>query len=86
MSSEDGSPSDIKFNTNGTKMFIIGKSNDKVFEYTLTTGFDVSTASYSSNSFDISGQETAPNGLAFNTNGTKMFIVGQQTTLFMNMI
>ena len=47
-----------------------------VNEYTLTTGFDVSSASYSQN-FSVASQETAPSGIAFNTDGTKMFIVGE---------
>ena len=36
----------ITFNTDGTKMYVTGKVGDDVNEYTLTTGFDVSTASY----------------------------------------
>jgi hypothetical protein len=27
-------------------------------------------------SFSVAGQETSPQGIAFNTDGTKMFIVG----------
>ena len=42
----------------------------------LITGFDVSTASFS-DTFSVSAQEISPNDIAFNTNGTKMFIVGQ---------
>ena len=56
-------------------MFIAGKQTDSVYEYTLSTGFDVSTASYDS-SFSIASQEGSVTDLAFNTDGTKMFIVG----------
>jgi hypothetical protein len=38
-------------------------------------GFDVSTASFV-DSFSVAGQDTVPIAIAFNTNGTKMFIVG----------
>jgi uncharacterized protein len=72
---QDASPQDIAFNTNGTKMFIVGSSGDAVYEYTLSTGFDVSTASFV-DSFSVTDQDTIPTGIAFNTNGTKMFIVG----------
>ncbi len=57
-------------------MFIVGLTNDTVYQYTLSTGFDVSTASYSSLSFSVAAQEAAPRGMAFSTDGTKMFIVG----------
>ena len=75
VSSQDEGPSEVQFNIDGTKMFVLGYMNDNVYEYTLSTGFDVSSASYVG-SFDISSQETVPNGLAFNNDGTKMFVVG----------
>ena len=56
-------------------MFILGRDGDDVNEYTLSTGFNVSTASFV-DSYSIVGQETFPTGLAFNTDGTKMFVVG----------
>ena len=56
-------------------MFVLGVSGDDVNEYTLTTGFDVSTASFV-DSFDVSSQEANPTEVAFNTDGTKMFVLG----------
>jgi sugar lactone lactonase YvrE len=75
LSTQDTVPLAVAFNTNGTKMFVTGNTGDSVYEYTLSTGFDVSTSSYSQ-SFSVASQETTPNGIAFNTDGTKMFIVG----------
>jgi DNA-binding beta-propeller fold protein YncE len=75
VSSQDDAPREIAFNTNGTKMFLVGDTGNDVNEYTLSTGFDVSTASFV-DSFSVASQETSPRGIAFNTNGTKMFITG----------
>jgi len=75
VASQDSVPHGIAFNANGTKMFIVGDTGDDVNEYTLSTGFDISTASYSQN-FSVAAQETSPRGIAFNSDGTKMFIVG----------
>jgi methionine-rich copper-binding protein CopC len=75
VSSQENAPTGLAFNSNGTKMFVIGWAGDDVNEYTLSTGFDVSTASYDSN-FSVSSQESTPQGLAFNSNGTKMFVIG----------
>jgi DNA-binding beta-propeller fold protein YncE len=75
VSAQESEPRDIAFNTDGTKMFILGNTGDDVNEYILSTGFDISTATYSQN-FSVSAQETSPYGLAFNTSGTKMFVVG----------
>ncbi len=56
-------------------MFVVGTSGDDVNEYTLTTPFDVSTASFAG-SFSVSSQESSPTGLVFSANGAKMFVVG----------
>jgi len=50
-------------------------SGDDVNEYACTTGFDVSTCAFT-DAFSVSAQETIPQDLAFNTDGTKMFVVG----------
>ena len=65
----------LAFNNDGTKMYIIGRSGDDVNEYTLSTAFDVSTASFV-HSFSVAAQDSAPLGLAFSNNGTKMFVLG----------
>jgi hypothetical protein len=75
VSSQDNIPLDVAFNSDGTKMFVVGSTNDSVYEYDLSTAFDISTASYSQ-SFSVTSQDTAPYGLDFNTDGTKMFILG----------
>jgi len=76
---EGNLPDAVAFNNNGTKMFVTGSNGQAVNEYTLTTGFDVSTATYAGDDerFDISNEETWPSGLAFNNDGTKMFVVGR---------
>ena len=77
--SEETAPRGLAFNSDGTKMFIIGTSSDSVHEYDLNTGFDISTASYSGTSFDVSGEEVFPIVLEFNGDGTKMFTLGYQS-------
>ena len=75
VSSQEGYPHGLAFNTDGTKMFVSGYAGDDVNEYSLSTGWDVSTASFV-DSFDVSKQDIQPRGLAFSTDGTKMFISG----------
>ena len=73
---ESVDPKEIEFNSGGTKMFLVAGNEQKVFEYGLGTGFDMSTASYSGTAFDISSQEIDPTGITFAESGTKMFITG----------
>jgi sugar lactone lactonase YvrE len=73
---QENVPTALFFKSDGTKMYVLGSSSDTVFQYTLSTDWDVSTASYDSVSFSIGSQETLPTGLFFNTDGTKMYVVG----------
>ena len=74
MSQEEG-PTGVAFSSNGTKMFVVGVAGQDVNEYTLSTPFDVSTASFV-DAFPVASQETSPQGVAFSSDGTKMFVVG----------
>lgn len=73
---QDASPLSIGFSADGTKMFSTGATSDAVFQYTLSTDWDVSTASYDSVSFSVANQESAPSCVVFDTNGSKMFVAG----------
>jgi hypothetical protein len=76
---QDSQPRDIAFNTDGSKMYMVGNTSDSVFQYTLSTPFDLSTASYDSVSFSVAAQDTNPYGIAFNNDGSKMYMVGNTT-------
>jgi DNA-binding beta-propeller fold protein YncE len=73
---QDTTPTDLAFNTTGTKMYLLGFANDGIFQYSLSTGFDLSTASYDSVSFSVAGQDATPFGIAFKPDGTKMYVLG----------
>jgi hypothetical protein len=73
----------MDFNSDGTILRVLNKSGsvDNVLEYTLGTGFSIGTCSSydadtSSDSFNST--DGKPEGMAFNDDGTKMFIVGSQ--------
>ena len=69
----------IRFKPDGTKMYIVGgnyTSDDKTDQYTLSTAWDISTASYDSVSLDHSSYITTPTDLLFNNDGTKLFVIG----------
>ena len=79
--SQEGRPQGFAFNNDGTKMYVVGFGSNFVYEYNLTTAFDVSTASHAGNSegLDVSGEDGSPKGLRFNNDGTIMYIVGSAT-------
>jgi hypothetical protein len=77
VSSQDTTPSALDFSPDGTKMYVVGDTNNTIFQYTLSTEWDVSTATYATKSLSVASQETAPTGMAFNSDGTKVFVCGR---------
>jgi DNA-binding beta-propeller fold protein YncE len=75
-SSTTSNPSEITFNPDGTFMYLVQRSGGKIHQYTLTTGFDISTASYT-REFDASSRESSPEALRFNGDGTEMYVLGE---------
>lgn len=76
VSSQDTNPTALGFKDDGTVMFVLGDTNNTVYQYTLGTAWDVSTASYASVSKSVSSETTLPQGLAFKSDGSKMYILG----------
>ena len=80
VSGQSSKPFKVKFNNDGSKMFIAGRGERKVFEYSLSTNFDISSASvtYTGNFIDVSPQLTSfLNGLTFSPDGKIMIITEQ---------
>ena len=73
---QDTAPAGLFFRDNGLQMYVIGQTNDLVYQYTLTTPWSIATAAYASKSFSIAGQETTPSGVFFKPDGLSMYIVG----------
>jgi len=75
ISGQDGSPQGMAWNDDGSKMYMVGNVNDSIYEYDVSTPFNISSASFST-SFDVSGQDGTLNGMAWNNDGSKMYMVG----------
>jgi hypothetical protein len=76
ISGQDTTPNGIFFRADGLKMYVVGATNDTVFQYALTSPWSVATASYESISFSVTVQETSPAGIFFKPDGLSMYITG----------
>ena len=78
--SQDGNPRDINFNDTGTKMFLVGAEFSKVWQYNLTTAYDISTATYANINFDVSSEVTDRiQSIEFVNSGKRFFITDSGT-------
>ena len=68
--------SPLAFNNDGTKMFVVGWSLDRVLEYNLSIAFDVSSATYAGDSEPFILHQRKFSFFGIQCNGTKMFILG----------
>lgn len=71
----------LYFKSDGTKMYTIGTSESRVYQYSLSTAWDASTASYDSVNYSYSSQSTSARGLFFKSDGTKMYIPNNSTNI-----
>ena len=70
------------FKPDGLKLWIVGHSSDTVHAFTLSTAWDISTASYDNVSYSVASQENAPFALTFKPDGTMFFMGGNSDALY----
>lgn len=79
VAAQEATPTGVAFNTDGTRMFVIGDTNNRVYQYDLGTAWDVNTAVYNGVSFNtssgISGAVPSLHSLFFKGDGTRMYVV-----------
>ena len=78
VSSEDATPLDYTMNDDGTRVFVLGGVNSKIFQYNLSTAYKLSTASYSSNSLDVSSEDANPIAILFDDDGDTLMVLGDE--------
>ena len=72
---QEGTAEGFCFSIDGTKLFIVGFA-DYVLQYSLSTAWDITTASYDNVSYYIGGQDNFARSLFINKEGTKLYIAG----------
>lgn len=77
-----GTASGLAFKSDGASMYVLNGSSGIVYQYTLSTPWDVSTATYASKSFNIRyfGTANAFN-ILFNTTGSELFVYDSERNI-----
>jgi len=71
---QDASSLGLFFRPDGTKMYTTGTVGDSVYEYSLSSAWNISTASFSQ-SFSVAAQNTGPVAVSFKPDGTRMYVL-----------
>ena len=75
INSVEAAPQGVKFNSDGTVIFILGTGNDGIDRWSLSTPYDIGSIIAANTTFTSIGGD--PRGFDFNNDGTKMFILDQ---------
>lgn len=79
LQSQDTIVHGIWLKPDGTKLYAVGDSNNRIFQYTLLIPFDISSAVYDNKSLNVAGEETSPRGMCMSPDGTVLLLAGQQS-------
>jgi len=77
VSTQAGDPRGVAVSPNGRQLYLAGKGSSSIFEYSLSTDFDVSSASLS-RTLDVSPQDTGPVDATFKPDGSYLYVAGDQ--------
>lgn len=67
---------DLWLSEDGSKLYTIGSGNDRIYQYNLSTNWNLSTASLYG-SYNISGIDSTPTGLCLSLDGLYAYFLGR---------
>jgi hypothetical protein len=67
---------ELKYNTDGTKLYMVGGSSGTIYQYTLTTPYTLSTCTYAGISLYVGSQDPSPRGLDISSDGLTLYMCG----------
>jgi hypothetical protein len=76
---QEGFSQDIAWNNDGSRLYELGGADDKIYQYTVSTSFDISSASFSTS---ISTQDVNPQGIAWNDDGSRLYEAGNDALIY----
>lgn len=77
VSSQNTGAAGIAIGDGGTKLYMVGNSAAAVYQYTLSTPWELSGAVYANKSFSLANIFEFSQGVEFKSDGTKMYVCGE---------
>lgn len=73
---QEATPNSFYVKPDGTKFWVVGGTADTIFEYTMSTAWDLATAAYASISYAVGVRDSVPYSVCWNSDGTYFYIMG----------
>lgn len=81
VTTQTSDPNGVSFSEDGLTMFVVGGTPARVFQYALTTAWDISTATIQF-TLDVSSQNTFMVGVYFKLDGKSMYMSGASREIY----
>jgi sugar lactone lactonase YvrE len=75
VATQETAPESLAFSDDGAYMYVMGTSGDDINQYTLSTPWNISTATFTRTQ-SISAQDAAPTNLTFKPDGSRLYVRG----------
>ena len=75
MGTQDNSMEQLYIRQNGLIFYALGDQNNSIYQYSMSTAWNISTSSYDSISYDFSVQLTNVGGFFFKPDGLKFYLI-----------
>jgi hypothetical protein len=76
VATQESVPAGIYFKNDGTRFYVIGTNADSIFQYDLSTAWDVTTAVYNSVSLNVSARDSSPIDTFISPDGLILYLAG----------
>jgi len=76
VATQESTPQGIYFKNDGTRFYIIGTTADSIFQYDLSTAWDLTTAVYNSVSLSVSARDSGPIDTFISPDGLILYVAG----------
>lgn len=77
-SSQDTIPNAFFFKPDGTRLWVLGDTNDRIYEYDLSTAWDITTLTYNNNNSTLSGgaanSQLNPEAMTWSSDGLSIIV------------
>ena len=73
---DDTSPTMLSFKPDGTKMYVGGKNSIAMYQYALSTPWDITTFGVLESSWNFGAEDSSPEGFFWKPDGSTFYMVG----------
>jgi sugar lactone lactonase YvrE len=77
VTTQEATPAGFYVKPDGTKFWVTGGTSDTLYEYSMSTPWDLATAVYNAVSLSVTSYDTSPGNICWNSTGSQFYLLGR---------